>query len=424
MADCAINLRAGHGWGPKDRVERTRLLTTTEGAAGQRPTIRFDRHPAMDKIGRFGHLTGILLRGRITLTTVAATMPAAMPGDNVFSFFQQMLLTAGGRQFLDNIDGQDLLDDMIIREAARVGVALVDPPDADATITRDLNLLWTFGRPHSGERLGARALDCAIPLSLFNAVRDQSAGLTFNIATTPTTGGSPSSAAFPGVTSTGFVTAGQELEIYAILRYEDEMHVDVPWVLKVVSGPERQSRDVSGALLGYAVIRDRANSTVDANQFTPNHTDYANVTFRCGDDLIVQGDDGLTAAIMAVRGGVVTALCQHASISGVGARVISPTVVEYLPLFWPTPAGRRAGFPNGDISWNFGTRSNHAGTRILIRAYGDYDMDYETKARSCTPTLGPDVERVVSSASPSAKAGSLKQLLPRAISSAPTVKAA
>lgn len=415
--NCRINLRAGHGWGQKDSCRLTRRLTTTEGAAGQEPVIRFDRHAARDKLGRFGHVTGHAFIGRASFTTVAATMNAAMPGQLIYTILNQIQLTAGGRAFLVSVDGADLDDDMIIREGFRLGALPADLADADATPTSDITLVWTYGRPHTTERHGSRSLDCALPLSLFNMNADSEAGLRFLIDSAPRSGGGEVDA-FPGVTSGGFITSGQELEIYSILRYEDELVVDVPWQVRRIAGPELTGRYVAGALTGYLVVRDRVNSTADASQWIPNHADYSTVEVTAGDEDLTKGQDGQTARVMARRANALTALGDDGFAAS--AKLLTAASPAYLPLIWPPSAARRASLANGDVSWTIGARTNHARTRVLMRGYGDYDVDFEIKARACTPGLG-DVadQRQTSAASPSPKAASIGNFLPVAIREKP-----
>lgn len=410
--NCMLNLRAGHGWGPKDVCYLVRRLTATEGAAGQQPVIRYDRVPARDKLGRFGHATGIGFMGRVTFTGVAATMPAAMPGTLVESLLSQIQLTAAGRQYLVSIDGNDLRDDMLFREGVSLTAPVQDIADADATGTRDLSMWWTFGRPHHNERDGARALDCALPLSLFNANADAEAGLRVLIDTAPRSGGGDVDA-FPGVTSTGFITAGQELEFYLIVRYEDEMHVDVPWNLRRVAGPELSGRYAVGALCHYAVVRDRVDDDADAASWVPDETDYGTIEVTVGDEKLIAGQEGQTArAVSRKQNGVSFVGCD----TELGAnRINNDTTQTFIALVWAVAGSRRVALANGDLSWNFGARTNHQRTRILMRGYGDYDMSIEVKARSCMPGLPADAVRITSSATPSGKAGKVSPILPVAI---------
>lgn len=413
--NCMLNLRAGHGWGPKDVCYLVRRLTTTEGASGQQPVVRFDRVPARDKLGRFGHATGLGFMGTATFTSVAASMPggtATMLGYLMYTIFAQLQLTAAGRQYLASIDGADLRDDMLFREGLFLTADPQDIANANATSTRALSLWWTFGRPHHNERDGARALDCAIPLSLFNANADAEAGLRVLIDTAPRSGGGDVDA-FPGVTFGGFITAGNELEFYLIARYEDEMHVDVPFNLRRVSGPELSGRYAVGALCHYAVIRDRVDDDADAASWIPDETDYTTIEVTVGDEKLISGQEGQTSRSVARKqNGVSFIGCD----TELGAnRLVNDTTQTSIPLVWSVPGSRRVALANGDLSWNFGGRSNHTRTRILMRGYGDYDMSIEVKARACMPGLPADAVRITSSATPSGKAGKVSPILPVAI---------
>lgn len=407
---CPVNMRSGHGFGAKLNVYLAKMVPNGQAGNGARILVPIgDNVPAMDRAGRYNHLVGLGFFGRVSVTGGAAGL--AFPGQLFYTLLTAMSLMFAGRDAFVSIDGADLDDDMVLREADLLAARPNDLGAAGGAVTRDLSLVWTLGRTHTSEREG-RALDGAIPIALFDPSKDSTAGLRFTIGGTISSGGGETESV-PDTTSTGFATANEELEVYAIVQAEDELHIDAPFQLRSSASTDLSGRYVFGAVSNYVVVRDRVNT---AASWTPNHSDYSVVTVKCGDEVIMQGLEGQTARRIARRANMLTLLGDDGARASV--RTLTPATPEYLPLVWNAPGAKRSDMANGDVGWTIGGRTGHARTRLLSRSYGDYDTTIEAKARSCTPGMGEGAVRTVAAAKASNKAGVWAPVLPVAVTPA------
>lgn len=412
---CRINLRAGRGFGQRDRAFLLERLSTADGAAGQRPQITFGGEiiaGIVDKIGRYGHLVGLAFVGRASFVA-GAGMPSPCTGVLQYSVIRDMRLTAGGHEYLaGGVDLMDLDDDNWMQSNDPLSIPPADIAVGAGAVTRDFEVVWTFGAPHDDER-EPRALDYSIPLSLLDPSRDTTAGLTFQIAGDVQSGGGDVGT-FPGLTSGGFITPGEQLEIWAVVRYADELHVDAPWQLRVNATTDTKILQNTGAICDYAVIRDRVNAAGAWLGFGQDESDYSQLRVIAGDELVV---DGRTARETARAANYITAVGDRV-LSGAAVltpRVIAnPTLPVFLPLVWGVGGKRRAGDANGELNINY-VRTAHGTTRMLSRGVGLFDDALAAKAMACMPGRGEGSAVYVAPASPNNKAAQLAAVLPAMI---------
>jgi hypothetical protein len=414
VGNCAINMRSGKGFGVRDRWFKIDDFSTADGAAGQRNKVLFDGGaiPAgvLDKIDRVGHLTALAWIGRLTLNTDPA-MPQPLPGVLIYSAIRDIRLRAGGHDYLvGGVDGMDLDDDNWLRmnDPLSTPPADVPVPVAPVTVTRDIALVWELGRPNDDEG-EARALDGAIPLSLLDPENDSTAGLSFLIDTGIHSSGGDTEL-FPGVTSGGFITPGEELELYACIRYADELHSEVPWELRVGSTTDTKFKQRYGAICDYLVIRDRVDGA--GVWMGGMGTVYSEIRHTSGDEQVI---DGRTTREVIRGAGLVTLLGDR-MLSGAGA--LSPRIAGlvdtdplYIPLVWGPGGHRRSGGASGMNESSY-VRTGQANTRLIGRGWGEQSAEMEAKARCGLPGYGEGAIRTVAAATVNNKALALATVLP------------
>lgn len=396
----------GVGFGPATRTVLLReAFSATEGATGQRHTVilkdalgKFAR----DKLGRYGHLIGLMFSGRLRVDFTAADMPAAMPGALFETYVQNLALDVmGHRCFIGNIDTGVLAEDLISREGVRLIAVQADQADADAANDdTDLVMAYTFA-PLVGR--GDRRLDGALPIELM--LKDAAAKLEFSLEAAPSSGGGET-ATFLGAVSEGFnQTAGLGLlEVYAVIAYDDEPHVDPLTVEAVVITNPNWSRRF-GTVCQYVHIRDRVKT---ATPWTIDHVGYSAVRVAAGDEALIGGRASDEVARYHNAGQLALG---DRRIDGAG--LLTTTAPEYLPLISTPPGAPRSHWARGDVSASY-TRTAHTVSRILSRYQDAAVADtLERELRSCLK--GAVAVAVPAAANASPKANDIAAILPRKI---------
>jgi hypothetical protein len=400
---CEINLGAGLGFGPRDRAFlAVPAVAAAAATPGSQIRARFDGIPRRDKLGRWGSLVGLFIRGTLQYDTVDATMPTSMPGSLLQTAIENLKLRAGGHSFMLGADGLMLDEDMIIRENKRLtafGADLAKGGGNVANGTVALNWYYVFGRVLRADG-PARPNDCGIPLYLFDEKCDAESGFEFTVADAPKSHGGQT-ANFPGVTFDGFQSA--DLRVFALVRYEDEIISDMAWSLRDANFSDLNGKQTFGDLMHYAVVRDRVGTT----NWTPSHDDYSGIHSFAGDEEILNGRSSLEVALM---GNMVTGLGDDGPQAGNGPRVLTPTDPEWLPLVWCPPSARRLDMPRGTLVFQFDGRTDHTRTRIIGRGYSVNPNGYRDKLREFAPA--PIKEASPDAQQPSPKAAQNMLILP------------
>lgn len=188
-----------------------------------------------DIMGRPVHLAGLYLQLTVPWTSVAVTMPGAMPGELIPAVVQDLRLRMGAHEFLrGTMDGKDILD-CARQRIDRDFTPPSDIPDADDTGTTTVGVYIPISRPAAP--LSMR-LDYTLPiLGLASCGQSE---FTYTVGST--------ARAFAGVT---FGTATAET-VYAHLIPLDDVRESIWHWERFTSDP--QKIDINGGRGGVEAL--------------------------------------------------------------------------------------------------------------------------------------------------------------------------
>lgn len=257
-------------------------LAGTDLAVGATPKVKLDNIVGgefQDATGQYGHIVALRIRFIASITAVAATTGAAMPGTLLRALLKAFHLRWCGLELFDatDLDGEDLNDAANLIARAQLADDPTDIADAanatadtsDVEIVIPLSSMWRdfYGRED----------DHGLAIAGFDTRRDPQAGLKFTNAST-----GDLCKGFLGVT----MAAGgfSAIEIRAVVHFQDEMNV-VPFHLKqsdialksYILDPA--CGDAAGTHV-LATIRDAPSTSTGLRA----HTGYSAITVRAGSD--------------------------------------------------------------------------------------------------------------------------------------------
>lgn len=233
-------------------------------------TVDFSGHP--NKRGNsHAYVTEIAIEAVADLTTTTA-MAAAFQSADIQGLLNQFRLEdTNGHQFGENLDGRDLLDDLVTRSPDLSKLSQLPDPipnEADAQLSLPMVWRWAFGTPLPGGMVDVRG---AIPLAVLQARGD---AMSYAIASAIP--GAPA-----GITFNGFGTTGITMRVWARIVWLDKPIGD-HWRLSQYTEPNLSGRLRNcGEHVEYAWLRPFAEDTGG-----PGLTGYAGFTFRAGDQLL------------------------------------------------------------------------------------------------------------------------------------------
>ena len=344
-----------------------RSFSQAETAAGL-GTLRCPLgHLTKERFGLEGYIEAVEFRFTLNSTNVAATMPEAMPGQHAYAALRNIVVESEKHQFLNGVDGRDLVQDYFLKFGKLFETAPTDIADADATTTRALKVRWQITDPAKRKPFDR---DKAIPLRLFDEEANGENGLRMEVQA--------SIDGFLGVT----------VNHLTIL----EVWVDVVWLTKVrYPTPHRLfvHRDAQLDLKAFPIngrieyLAEIGRINGANGSFVPDHSGHTNIELDMGDEIIYAGRTP-AQIVNAFNGRMAYEL---------GVTALNATTPEMIPYLVPQRHKLRAMLPKGKLRIVHGTRPAYATARFLISEIGTHRRDLAEKWAKRLGAEGMDLSK-------------------------------